>query len=114
MRTFGFVIEALRASPKNRIASRKGWNGKGMWIAYTPPSEVRLLHPGIRGACAIRAMELLDSNGDETHVKLCGHIDMRAADGSVVIGWLASQSDMLAEDWTVFVADDAFDLTEVT
>jgi hypothetical protein len=28
-------------------------------------------------------------------------IDMKAADGSIVIGWLASQTDMLAEDWVV-------------
>lgn len=27
--------------------------------------------------------------------------DMRAADGTMVIGWLASQTDMLADDWTV-------------
>jgi hypothetical protein len=26
---------------------------------------------------------------------------MKAADGSIVIGWLASQTDMLAEDWVV-------------
>lgn len=26
---------------------------------------------------------------------------MRAADGSMVIGWLASQTDMLAEDWMI-------------
>jgi len=26
---------------------------------------------------------------------------MKAADGSLVIGWLASQTDMLAEDWIV-------------
>lgn len=26
---------------------------------------------------------------------------MKAADGSLVIGWLASQTDMLAEDWEV-------------
>jgi hypothetical protein len=26
---------------------------------------------------------------------------MSSADGSYVIGWLASQSDMLAEDWTL-------------
>ena len=29
------------------------------------------------------------------------HIDMRTADGTMVIGWLASQTDMLAEDWVV-------------
>jgi hypothetical protein len=32
-------------------------------------------------------------------VKLNAHIDMVAADGSIVIGWLASQTDLLAEDY---------------
>jgi hypothetical protein len=26
---------------------------------------------------------------------------MRAADGSLVIGWLASQTDMMAVDWSI-------------
>ena len=27
------------------------------------------------------------------------HIDMRTADGSIVVRWLASQTDMLSNDW---------------
>ena len=34
-------------------------------------------------------------------IRIGAHLDMRAADGSLVIGWLASQTDMLAEDWSV-------------
>jgi hypothetical protein len=34
-------------------------------------------------------------------INLLAHIDMRAADGSMVVGWLASQTDMLADDWCV-------------
>ena len=37
----------------------------------------------------------------ETTQKICAHIDMKAADGSIVIGWLVSQTDILADDWTV-------------
>jgi hypothetical protein len=40
----------------------------------------------------------VNSKGEVT---ICPHIDMKAADGSLVIGWLASQTDMLAEDWIV-------------
>jgi hypothetical protein len=36
-----------------------------------------------------------------TTITIGAHIDMRAADGSLVIGWFASQTDMLAEDWMV-------------
>ena len=29
------------------------------------------------------------------------HIDMKASDDTFVIGWLASQTDMLSEDWHI-------------
>jgi hypothetical protein len=35
---------------------------------------------------------------------ICGHIDMMAADGDIVVGWLASQADMLAGDWLIVTA----------
>jgi hypothetical protein len=34
-------------------------------------------------------------------VKINPHIDMKASDGSIVIGWLASQTDMLSDDWFI-------------
>jgi hypothetical protein len=39
----------------------------------------------------------------DNKVKICPHIDMKAADGSYVVGWLASQTDMLAEDWDIVI-----------
>lgn len=29
------------------------------------------------------------------------YITMKTADGSILMGWLASQTDMLSEDWMV-------------
>ena len=40
-----------------------------------------------------------DKGMDE--IEICPHIDMKTADNKLVIGWLASQTDMLAEDWDV-------------
>ena len=34
-------------------------------------------------------------------INITSHIDMKAADGSMVVGWLASQTDMLSEDWVI-------------
>ena len=91
--TFGLAIEALKAGKK---VARAGWNGKGMWIAYTPGSEFAPELAKSGHAAAHRAEE-----SPREDVRLLPHIDMRAADGSMVIGWLASQTDMLAEDWAV-------------
>lgn len=90
---FGEAIRALKAGAR---VSRAGWNGKGMWIALTPGSAFEARYAKCGHAAAKRADELGDP---EAEIELLPHIDMRAADGSMVIGWLASQTDMLAEDW---------------
>lgn len=93
--TFGSALKWIQLDPLNR-AARSGWNGKGMWVAYTPGSSFPpdAAKPG--HAAYNRALE-----APNEQVRLCPHIDMRAADGSMVIGWLASQTDMLAKDWVL-------------
>lgn len=86
---FGWALNALK---KGKAVARKGWNGKGMFLVFQPGSEV----PGNM----MRNEPAKKFYGDST-VKICGHIDMKAADGTYVVGWLASQTDMLAEDWEV-------------
>lgn len=88
---FGQAIEAMKVGQR---VSRAGWNGKGMWLAIQPGSTIAPEHAR-GGAAKGRA----DEGADE--IIILPHIDMRAADGSVVVGWLASQTDMLAEDWSI-------------
>lgn len=90
--TFGLALEALK---KGMRVARKGWNGKGMWLALTPGSVIPP-EAARSGACKAK----VEAEGNEA-ITILPHIDMRAADGSIVIGWLASQTDMLAEDWGV-------------
>lgn len=93
--SFGDALKALKAGAK---VGRKGWNGKGMWVALTPGSAF----PAGLAKCGHAAAKLADELADElAEIELLPHIDMKAADGSLVIGWLASQTDMLAEDWEV-------------
>jgi len=99
---FGQALEALK---NGKRASRAGWNGKGMWIALTPGSTFPAGSAKVGHAAWHRACEFFDDDAPAgrplTPITLLPHIDMRAADGSMVIGWLASQTDMLAEDWEV-------------
>lgn len=90
--TFGLAIEAMKMGHK---VARKGWNGKGMFIYIQDGSKVKtedLRADAMKDYCRSRVIQ---------HVKINPHIDMKAADGSLVIGWLASQTDMLAEDWCI-------------
>jgi hypothetical protein len=91
---FGLAIHALKNG--ERVA-RRGWNGKGMWLAYTPGSEVLREHVKPGHALSKIAAEFPEAPS----LAIGGHIDMRAADGTLVVGWLASQTDMLAEDWLI-------------
>ena len=88
---FGLAIEALK---KGLRVARAGWNGKGMWLALQPGSVISP-EQARGGAAKGRADE------GATSIAILPHIDMCAADGAVVIGWLASQTDMLADDWQI-------------
>ena len=82
--TFG---EALHLIKEGRKAARKGWNGKGMFIFLVPGSTFKVNRPPLLGIYP-----------EGTEIKYHAHIDMKTADGQVV-PWLASQTDVLAEDW---------------
>lgn len=90
--SFGLAIEALK---KGARVARAGWNGKGMWLALTPGSVIPF-EAARSGACKAQA----EAEGVAS-ITILSHIDMCAADGSIVIGWLASQTDMLADDWAI-------------
>ena len=90
---FGTAISILKDGYK---VARKGWNGKAMFIYMVKGSEPYA--DELRNE-ALDHVAPLKEEGEK--VKINAHIDMRAADGSIVIGWLASQTDMLAEDWVI-------------
>lgn len=90
--TFGDAIQALKHG--NRV-SRSGWNGKGMWLAYSPGSKALPAERFWAGP----NREYAAANGGSADVLPC--ITMKTATGEVLMGWLASQTDMLAEDWGI-------------
>lgn len=84
---------ALLALKQGKRVSRQGWNGKGMWITMSPGGEVsadKLWAPANK-AFAVR------SGGTAT---VLPYITMKTADDCIV-PWLASQTDVLANDWTI-------------
>lgn len=88
---FGKAIKELKKG--NKLA-REGWNGKGMFIYLVSGRKV----PREALSNEAHLHYPLEVTSD---VKICDHIDMKSSDGSIVIGWLASQTDMLAEDWGI-------------
>lgn len=88
---FGKAIEALKDGKK---VSRQGWNGKDMFIYLVKGRVVPV--EDLKNEASFHYPLSKDVD-----VKVCDHIDMKAADGSIVVGWLASQTDMLSDDWGV-------------
>lgn len=93
---FGEALEALKAGKK---VARAGWNGKGMYLYLVHGTTVD--KENLRNEASL----ILPEDDGAMHgtgvANFLSHIDMRTASGDVCIGWLASQTDMLAEDWQV-------------
>jgi len=77
---FGKALDALKKGEK---VSRKGWNGNGIFLELQLPDPLsKMTHPYIY----IDTTELVTTN---QHAPL------------VRVPWIASQTDMLADDWVV-------------
>lgn len=85
---FGLAIEALK---KGHKVARAGWNGKGMWLVLVNPDDDQKCP-------ALPAYSVLGVAG---MVSRClPWVGMKTADDAFV-AWLASQTDMLADDWRI-------------
>lgn len=82
---FGVAIMNLK---EGRRVARNGWNGKGMYLYYVPAAA----YPPSTDVAR-------EAFGGEP-VPYGAYIAMKTAQGNVV-PWLASQTDMLAEDWII-------------
>lgn len=84
--SFGFAIEAAKMGKK---ITRRGWNGKGQYVEL--------------GTC----FQYTSHSGDVPKSTCVQHTDIGSAALVFVgtrgrqVGWLASQSDMLADDWRI-------------
>lgn len=81
---FSLALDHIKAG---RRVARIGWNGKGMFLFLVPGSVFQVSRPPLLGIYPAG-----------TEITYHAHIDMRTADGQIV-PWLASQTDMLANDW---------------
>ena len=81
---FSIILDKIKEGKK---VARAGWNGKGMYLYYVPAQS----YPAVT---EVAKKEFGDM------VPYGAYIAMKTAQGNVV-PWLASQTDLLAEDWVV-------------
>ena len=83
---FGTATHLMKLG--NRV-QRAGWNGKGMFLYYVPAAS----YPMQRNS-----LETMGGIFPDDMVPYGAYIAMKTAQDNVV-PWLASQTDVLAEDW---------------
>ena len=81
--------EALDNIKEGKRLARGGWNGKKMFIFLVPGSNF-----------TVNREPLLSILGEGTEATYRPHIDMKDAEGKIV-PWLASQTDIMADDWEI-------------
>jgi hypothetical protein len=82
--TFSEALDALKGGV---CIARRGWNGQGMYLYLVSSSEFYVSRA---------PLNRILPEGERVNYR--AHIDMRTAQGDHV-PWVASQSDLLAEDW---------------
>jgi hypothetical protein len=102
---FGEAIEAVK---NGKLVTRSGWNGKGMFIFQRPADDLPItivlgaksLPKRVKDYYERKHQPIVPENIPQ--ITFTAYLCMKAANDTVVNGWLASQTDMLAEDWHEF------------
>lgn len=93
--TFSAALHGLQAGER---LQREGWNDKNMWVTKgegsgTPLEADKFWNPHVRS--------FAESNGGGAIVD--PYFIMKTAQGTIQMGWVPSQADMLANDWQTLV-----------
>lgn len=81
--TFGEALECIK---KGGTAWREGWNGKDQYISV----GTNITYKNFYGATMIADHDTMHSKAIIFH-----------GTSGIQVGWLASQADMLSEDWCI-------------
>jgi threonine dehydrogenase-like Zn-dependent dehydrogenase len=92
--TFGEAIDVMKRG--GRVA-RAGWNGKNQWVCLGQGHKELEAEKFWNQNTRIFA----EQNGGKAEVR--PYMILKTADNAILMGWSPSQSDALAEDWTVVI-----------
>lgn len=96
--TFGQAIEQMKQGKK---LTRRGWNGKGMYVYLVDGRRI----PVDTWVDRTGAQAPTEEERQNGYVEILPHIDMytvnREGRRARLCGWLASQTDMISDDWEV-------------
>lgn len=91
--------QAIEAANNGELIARSGWNGKGMYVYKTVGNTVN--KDFIPKFASLPAKVKAKLWKRDTDVVFNPSLTMYTATGEMQPGWLASQTDILAEDWCI-------------
>lgn len=98
--TFGQAVEFAK---EGNLIARQGWNGKGMFVFQRPGDVLSPdFLPNVKSLPDKVKKYMI---GEDRAITFLPYLCMWSAAGEVVNGWLASQTDVLAQDWFVLVEE---------
>lgn len=83
---FNFSV-ALQYLKEGKRVARAGWNGRNMFVFMVSGSEF-----------TVNREPLLSILGEGTQVSYRPHLDMKMADGTIMV-WTPAQADIFGDDW---------------
>jgi len=89
MSDFGTIVRIL--SDGKRRACRKGWQDMFIYVEKGKTIPAEHLRDPIKTWLEGKSMRIMP------------HFNLHTSTGSIVVGWLASQTDMLANDWEILL-----------
>ena len=92
--SFEFALVAIK---EGKRVARAGWNGRDQWVALSgsiEPREVAALN-----IWSPHARQFAEDNGGM--VKVAPGLLLKNAQGVLVMGWVPSTGDLLADDWYI-------------
>lgn len=96
--SFGEAVEALKSG---KLVTRQGWNGKNMFLFMRPQDTLPMSIVEKAISIPQRVKDYYIHKTEVSEVKVTAYICMKAADDTIVNGWLASQTDIISEDWNI-------------
>lgn len=98
--TFGQAIGSLK---HGFLVAREGWNDKGMFLFLRPFDSLKddFIIDTVKSLPYNFKQWVKNHPNEHKERFFTEYICMKAADGTIVNGWLASQTDMLSCDWVL-------------
>lgn len=95
---YGKAIELLK---QGKLVARENWNGKNMFVFMRPADKLSesFIVETVKSLPAAYKEWVKNHPSESGEVSFSSYLCLKTPNGTVVNGWIASQTDMLSEDW---------------